>query len=214
MIELWGRKNAYNVQKASWMLAELELTYSHRDVGSRPGDLETPEFLALNPHARIPVLVDEGNVVWESNSIVRYLAARYSRGELWPESPWERACAERWMDWELSKLQEDFIALFWGYYRTPEAERDAAAIDAARARCAAHMLQLDRHLASQAYLAGDVFTMGDIPCAVCLYRYFNMGLDVERPVHLLEWYRRLGARPAYCSTVMVPFDELGGRIDY
>jgi glutathione S-transferase len=214
VIELWGRKNAYNVLKVTWMLAELDLAYTHHDVGSQPGELETPGFLALNPHARIPVLVDDGKVVWESNSIVRYLAASYSPGELWPESPWQRSQAERWMDWELSKLQEDFIALFWGYYRTPEAERDAVAIEAARSRCAAHMLQLDRHLAGQAYLAGDAFTMGDIPCGVCLYRYFNMGLEVDMPVYLLGWYRRLGERSAYRATVMAPFDELSGRTNF
>ena len=134
MIELWGRKNAYNVQKVSWTLAELGFDYSHRDVGSHPGDLESPEFLNLNPHARIPVLVDNGEVVWESNSIVRYLAARYCRGELWPETPLARSRAERWMDWELSKLQEGFIALFWGYYRRPAVERDRPAIEAARER--------------------------------------------------------------------------------
>ena len=214
MIELWGRSNAYNVQKALWILAELDLTFTHHNIGSQPGDLETPEFLALNPHARIPVLVDEGEVVWESNTIVRYLAAKYSCGYLWPEAPLERSHAERWMDWELTKLQEDFIALFWGYFRTPETERDPVAIGAARERCAAHMYQLDRQLAKQAYLGGDRFTMGDIPCAVCLYRYFNMGLEVEQPVHLLEWYRRLGERSAYRSVVMQPFDELSGRTQF
>ena len=214
MIELWGRKNAYNVLKVTWMLAELDIGYTHHDVGSRPGDLETPEFLALNPHARIPVLVDAGEVVWESNTIVRYLAAKYSPGNLWPESPLARSLAERWMDWELSKLQEDFIALFWGYFRTPQADRDPAAIEAARSRCVAHMNQLDRQLSGQAYLGGGAFSMGDIPCAVCLYRYFNMGLEVEQPAHLLDWYRRLGERPAYRATVMQPFDELGGRTQF
>ena len=118
------------------------------------------------------------------------------------------------MDWELSKLQEDFIALFWGYYRRPAVERDRPAIEAARKRCAGHMNQLDRQLADQPYLGGDVFTMGDIPCAVCLYRYFNLGLEVERPPHLLDWYHRLGERSAYRATVMQPFDELKGRTDF
>ena len=75
MIELWGRKNSYNVQKVLWTLAELNLEYSHHDVGSSEGELETAQFLAMNPHARIPVLVDNGSIIWESNSIVRYLSA-------------------------------------------------------------------------------------------------------------------------------------------
>ncbi len=214
MLELWGRKNAYNVQKALWVLAELELEYVYNDVGSTPGDLQTPEFLALNPHARIPLITDDGAVVWESNSIVRFLAARYGAGRLWPEDALERSYAERWMDWELSKLQPDFIDLFWGYYRTPPESRNQSAINAAQQRCAQHFELLDRHLEQQPYLAGESFTMGDIPCAVCLYRYFQMGLAVEQPEHVLQWYQRLSQRSAFANTIKTPFDELKGRLDY
>lgn len=214
MLELWGRKNAYNVQKVIWTLAELKLDYVHHDVGSKVGDLDSEEFLALNPHARIPVLRDKGSIIWESNSIVRYLAASYAAGTLWPEDALERSRADRWMDWELCKLQPDFIALFWGYYRTSPAVRNHQAITAAQQRCAQHFEQLERQLASRPYLAGDSFTMGDIPCAVCLYRYFNMGLEVDQPEHVLLWYQRLSRRNAFVNTVMTPFDELQGRLDY
>ena len=214
MIELWGRKNAYNVQKTSWMLAELGLEYAHHDLGSHPGDLESPEFLELNPHARIPVLVDDGAVIWESNTILRYLGAKYSAGDLWPLDPFERSRAERWMDWELTKLQESFISLFWNYYRTPEESRDRELIDRAGRACTEHLRQLDRHLAKQEFLAGDRLTVGDIPCAVCLYRYFNMGLDVESPANLDSWYQRLAEREPYRSNVMLPFDELRGRTSF
>ena len=114
MLELWGRNNAYNVQKVTWMLAELNLDYRHHDVGSGAGDLDQPEFVQLNPHRRIPVLVDGERVLWESNSILRYLATRYRPGELLPQDPWPRSLVERWMDWELGRLQVDFIDLFWG----------------------------------------------------------------------------------------------------
>lgn len=214
MLELWGRKNAYNVQKVTWMLAELGLDYQYHDVGSTPGDLETPEFLALNPHARIPLIRDDGGLVWESNTIVRYLAARHGASSLWPQDPLERSRAERWMDWELCKLQPDFISLFWGYYRTPEEARNKAAIEAARQRCAVHFEQLDRHLRQHPFLAGDNFSIGDIPCAVCLYRYFEMGLVVEQPQFVMQWYRRLSERAAYREVVMTSFDELQGRVEY
>ena len=214
MIELWGRKNAYNVQKALWMLAELDLGFEHHEIGSQPGDLETAEFLRLNPHARIPVLVDDDKVIWESNSIVRYLGAKYSAGDIWPQDPFERSKAERWMDWELAKLQEDFISLFWGYYRTPETARNEVEIEQARQRCAQHFQQLELQLEGQDFLAGDRLTVADIPCAVCLYRYFNMGLDVERPPRVESWYRRLAEREAYRLTVMQPFEELRGRTDF
>jgi len=214
MLELWGRKNAYNVQKAVWALAELQLDYVHHDVGSASGDLTSPQFLALNPHARIPVLTDNDAVVWESNTIVRYLAAAYGSASLWTGDALERSCAERWMDWELTKLQPDFIALFWGYYRTPLEARDQQAISAAQQRCAQHFELLDRHLQSQAFVAGETFSMGDIPVAVCLYRYFGMGLAVDQPQHLMQWYQRLARRKAFADTIMLPFDELKGRLDY
>lgn len=214
MIELWGRSNAYNVQKVLWTLAELKLAYEHHDVGSNPGDLETPQFIALNPHARIPVIRDKDAVVWESNSIIRYLAASYGSGILWPEAALERSYAERWMDWELARLQPDFIDLFWSYYRTPPGSHNQTAIEDARKRCALDFQQLDRHLEHQPYLVGESFTMGDIPCAVCLYRYFEMGLVVERPEHVMRWYRFLSERDAYKNTIMTAFDELKGRVDY
>ena len=214
MLELWGRKNAYNVLKVLWMLAELGLEYRHYDVGSRPGELETAEFLALNPHARIPVIRDAGNVVWESNTILRYLAASYEDAGLWFSNPAERAQAEGWMDWELCKLQPDFIELFWGFYRTPEAARDAARLQAAAARLAAHFRLLDQHLQRQPYLGGEHLSVGDIACGVCLYRYFEMGYDVERPEFVMQWYRRLSRRDAYRNSIMRPFDELYGRTDF
>jgi glutathione S-transferase len=214
MLELWGRKNAYNVQKVVWMLAELKLEYVHHDVGSTAGDLDSEGFLALNPHARIPVLRDKDAIIWESNTIVRYLAASYAAGTLWSEDALERSCAERWMDWELCKLQPDFIDLFWGYYRTPPESRNQQAIAMAQQRCARHFELLDRHLESRLFLTGDTFTMGDIPCAVCLYRYFHMGPDVDRPEHVLLWYERLSQRNAFADTIMIPFDELKGRLDF
>ena len=149
MIEVWGRGNAYNVQKVLWTLAELKLEYTQYELGSLPGELDTPEFLALNPHARIPVLRQEDAIVWESNSIIRYLSACHSHDGLWPDDVFQRSCAERWMDWELAKLQPDFIALFWGYYRTLPDARDQESIGAALMNCTAHFQQLDRQLEQQ-----------------------------------------------------------------
>ena len=214
MIELWGRKNAYNVQKVLWTLAELQLDYEHYDVGSNPDDLETVEFLALNPHARIPLLSYERQTIWESNTITRFLTALHSPGNLWPDSAFDRSCAERWMDWELSKLQNDFIDLFWGFYRTPEALRDLKIIDQSKDKCEAHLQQLELQLTSSLYLAGDLFTMADITCGSFLYRYQNMGMDLPLPHQVRQWYLRLTQREAFNQVVMVPFDELKGRSDF
>ena len=214
MLELWGRANAYNVMKPLWLLAEMGLEFRHHDVGSTPGELDSDEFLALNPHARVPVLRDADAVVWESNSVLRYLANRFEMNDLYPTDPLARSEVERWMDWELASLQPAFIDLFWGFYRTPPADRDAAAIEASRERCGDLFAQLDQRLETVDYLAGDAFSLADIACGVCLFRYFNMGVDVARPPALMAWYERLSERPAFRSSVMLPFDELRGRINF
>jgi len=214
MIELWGRSNAYNVQKPLWLIAELELEFKHHDIGSSAGELEAPEFLKLNPQARIPVLQHGAAIVWESNSILRYLANSFAASALYPEDPLQRSQVERWMDWELASLQPAFIDLFWGYYRTPPAGRDLKAIDTARRQCQLHFEALDRQLTTQAWLAGDYFSLADIACGVCLFRYFNMGLAVEEPPQVMRWYRHLSQRSAFRHTIMQPFDELEGRTEF
>jgi glutathione S-transferase len=104
--------------------------------------------------------------------------------------------------------------VFWGFYRTPEAERDMRAVAEKIALCAGHFTLLDRVLADRPYLGGDRLTLADIPAATALYRYF--GLDIERPAvpYVEAWYRRLTERPAYRRHVMVPFDDLRGRRDF
>jgi glutathione S-transferase len=211
MIEVWGRKNAYNVQKVIWTLHELKLDYLHHDVGSTPGDLETDEFLAINPHARIPVVLDQNEYIWESNTIIRYLSSVYGMKSLWIECPVLRTHAERWMDWEIATLQPDFIDLFWSYYRSPEMKRDTDKIANSQMRCELHLQKLNQHLHQQPYIAGEKFSMGDIPCATCLYRYFSMGLSVDKPKYILSWYNRLSERKAFQHSIMVPYIELKGR---
>ncbi|MBI3899137.1 MAG: glutathione S-transferase [Gammaproteobacteria bacterium] len=212
MIKIWGRRSAYNVQKVLWTVGEVGLAYEHIDAGGAAGGLDNPEFLAMNPHRRIPVVVDNGVVLWESNTIVRYLAATYGLGSLWLEDPARRSLADRWMDWELATLQPDFMALFWGFFRTPEAQRDNDAIERASGRCADHFRILDSHLSVNPYLAGTVFTMGDIPVATALYRYFEMDLPVPRFPNVQAWYQRLQERTAYRDHIAVPFEELRGRV--
>ena len=128
-----------------------------------------------------------GSIIWESNTIIRYLAAEYGAERLWPEQPLQRSYAERWMDWELATLQPDFIDLFWAHYRTPQSERKTESIERYLRRCSSHFNKLDQQLERQPYLAGESFSMGDIPCATSLFRYFEMGLEVEKPKYVLGW---------------------------
>jgi glutathione S-transferase len=214
MLELWGRPNAYNVQKTLWLLSELGLEFRHHDIGSNPGDLDTPEFLALNPHARVPVLKHGEAIVVESNTILRYLANSNGAIALYPLDALPRAQVERWMDWELATLQPAFYSLFWGFYRTPPASRNLPEIDAAGRRCRALFELLDRHLADGSYLAGDFFSLADIACGVFLYRYFEMGYPVDEPAQVMRWYRLLSQREAFQNTIALPFGELEGRLEY
>ncbi|MAE96014.1 MAG: glutathione S-transferase [Deltaproteobacteria bacterium] len=213
-MRLWGRRSAFNVQKALWTLGELGLSFEHVDAGGDAGGLDRPAFLAMNPHGRIPVLEDGDVVVWESHAIVRYLAARHAVGTLWPEDPAARSEADRWMDWSQTTLQPDFMALFWGYYRTPESQRNEQRIAAAAQSCAAHFEKLDAHLAGRRFVAGDSFTMGDVPAGTALHRYFEMGYLVPEPPHVRAWHARLAEREPFRTHVQRPFDELRGRLDF
>jgi glutathione S-transferase len=198
-----------------WLVGELQLEHRHIELGGQFGGLDTPEFLAMNPHGRVPVIEDRGTVVWESHAILRYLAARYGGKGLWSDDPGERSFADRWMDWSATTLQPAFLnGVFWGFYRTPEAQRDTRSVRRSVNQCARLFTLLDRHLADRVYMLGDALTLADIPAATNLYRYFN--LDIERPSvpNVEAWYRRLQDRTAYRQHVMVPFQELFGRLDY
>lgn len=209
MLTIWGRRNSFNVQKVMWLVGELGLEHRHVPLGGAFGGLDTPEFLALNPLGRIPVIDDDGTIVWESQAILRYLAARHGGGRFWPSDPAIRSYVDRWMDWSQSTLQPEFVnGVFLAYYRTPEAQRDWPAIRASVVRCAEHYKLLDRWLADKKFLLGDEFTLADIPAGTTLYRYFE--LDIERPSipNVEAWHARLRERPAYREHVMVPFADL------
>jgi glutathione S-transferase len=215
MLRVWGRRSSFNVQKVLWLVGELGLAYQHIPAGGRYGRLDEPTFRALNPHGRVPVLEDGDLEVWESHAILRYLAARYSQGIFWPDDARMRSHVDRWMDWSQTALQPAFlIGVFWGYYRTPEAQRDLPAIRRSLDLCAELLRLLDNVLADRVFLLGDKLSLADIPAGTSLYRYFE--LDIERPAlpNIEAWYRRLQQRPAYHEHVMIPFGELRGRLDY
>ncbi len=214
MLKIWGRRSAFNVQKALWTIGELDLAHEHINAGGDAGGLDAPEFLTMNPHGRVPVIDDDGLVVWESNTIIRYLGAKYGAGQLWDPDSGTRSLADRWLDWGLATAQRDFLDLFWGYYRTPEKQRNAAYVEERFKRCTANYRLLDRHLERNRYLAGDTFTMADIPTRTTLYRYFEMDIDRPEIPNVEAWYARLCERPAYREHVMLPFGDLYGRLAF
>ena len=213
-LKVWGRRSAFNVQKVLWLLDELDLEFEHVEIGGEFGGLDEPAFLKMNPHGRVPVVADGENVIWESHSILRYLAAEFGSKEIWPLSPVIRSESDRWMDWGLATFQPDFMRLFWGYYRTPEGRRDQRRIDSALQGCDAHFRLLDTHLASRPFLGGSEFSLADIPIGSSLYRYFEMGIEVPRHQHVDAWHARLSQRPAFQAQIAIPFDALRGRMDF
>jgi glutathione S-transferase len=210
MLKVWGRATSVNVQKVMWAVGEMGIAHERIDVGGRFGGLATPAYLAMNPNARIPTIEDDGVVVWESNAIIRYLAARYDEGGLWARDPGARAPADAWMDWMQTTLAPDFYGVFWAVVRTPAARQDRAAIKDLTERLTIHYVLLDRQLASHPYLLGDRFSLADIAVGVTLYRYFEM--EIARPAlsNLQAWYKRLRERPAFSDHVMISFEELRG----
>ncbi|KCB34109.1 glutathione S-transferase family protein [Bordetella hinzii] len=204
MLKIWGRLSSVNVQKVVWAVRELALPHTLTEAGGAFGGLDTPEYGRMNPNRRVPVIDDGGFVLWESNAIVRYLAARYGAGSLWPADPCVRADADRWMDWQTTEWQPALGPAFLGLIRTPEAQRDPAAIAAAVKRSAACALLLEQALQGRDFIAGSQFTMGDIPLGCAAHRWF--GLPIERPEtpNLAAWYRRLMMRPAVQGVLTLP----------
>lgn len=203
-LKIWGRHTSINVQKVLWTCDELGIGYERNDVGGAFGGLDTPEYLSMNPNGRIPVIDDGGFVLWESNSIVRYLAETRAPGILCPDSPRARADAERWMDWQLCHVLPGMITMFFGLVRTPPERRDVQAIEEARVKAEQSWRILDRHLLRRSFVTGDTFTFADIPVGTFAYRW--LALPIERPAlpHLQAWYQRLCRRPAYRKNVMLP----------
>ena len=203
MTTIFGRNTSSNVQKAMFAIAELRLPCTRVDIGGAFGGNKEPPYLAMNPNGLVPTLRDEdGFLLWESNAIVRYLAARYGAGTLEPSDPHTRALANQWMDWQLSVYGPAITPVFWGLIRTPPHARDHAAIDAGKTRTTAAVAILDVHFARNAYAAGDAFSMGDIPLAVMSYRYRE--LVPERPAfaNFERWYAAIASRPAFRDQVL------------
>jgi glutathione S-transferase len=121
VLTIWGRTTSINTQKVLWTAAELGLPFERRDAGGPFGGLDSDDYRRLNPNGRIPTAVDDGAVLWESNAIVRYLAARYGDGALWIDDPLERALAEPWMDWQHTTLLDDMRTVFVGMADIPAA---------------------------------------------------------------------------------------------
>lgn len=204
MLVIWGRDNSVNVQKVLWCCEEAGIAYKRIDAGMNFGVVNTPEYRALNPNGVVPTIDDDGFILWESNTIVRYLAATHARGSLWPEEARARARADQWMDWQNSTFWPVIRPLFMGLIRTEPARRDPQALETHRLATLKQVEIVDAHLRTHAYMGGDAFTMGDIALGCGIWRW--MGMPIERPAlpHLQRWFDALAQRPAFRKVVMQP----------
>ncbi|WP_447761032.1 glutathione S-transferase family protein [Pseudomonas moraviensis] len=203
MLKIWGRKNSSNVRKPLWAAEELGLAYEAIDAGGAFGVVDTPEYRAMNPNGRVPVIEDDGFVLWESNAIVRYLLAKHAPDSAWyPADAQARATADKWMDWATSSFAGPFRTVFWGVLRTPSEKQDWKAINAAIKECDELLNMADHALISQPYLSGNDIGMGDIPLGSFIYAWFEMPIERAPQPHLQAWYERLKQRAAYQTAVM------------
>ncbi|ONG53219.1 hypothetical protein BKE38_12865 [Pseudoroseomonas deserti] len=201
---LWGRPNSSNVMKVMWLCTELGLAHERRDAGGAFGLTQEPAFRAMNPNSLVPVWQeDDGWALWESNAILRHLAATRPGGEaLYPGDARARADIERWMDWQLAHLSAPMTTIFFTHVRIPEAERDWPATEAARVKAAALWTMVDRQLEGRDFLTGG-FSLADMALGIFAHRWF--ALPIERPdlPNLRAWYDRLRQRPGY-APVLAP----------
>jgi glutathione S-transferase len=197
MLKVWGRKTSSNVQKVMWAIGDLGLAHERVDIGGSFGGNKEGPYLTMNPNGLVPTLEDGDVMIWESNSIVRYLATKYGAGTLEPADLKSRALASQWMDWQLSVVGPAIFGAFWGLIRTPPEKRDAAAIAASQQKTTEAMKIFDANLSTHAYAAGDSFSMGDIPVGIMVYRFRQLVPNRPPLPNLERWYAQIEKRPGF-----------------
>jgi len=205
-LKIWGRANSVNVQKVLWCLSELDLAYERIDAGMAFGKNREPDYLAMNPNGRVPTLVDGDFVLWESNSIMRYLAMAYGKGSaIYPEAPKRRAGVDRWLDWTLSTVQPVDRPVFWALVRTPPAQRDMAAIQKDVDAEAEVWRIADAELAGRRFIEGDDFTLADIAVGAYARRWLGVeGVSKPKLSHLDRWFAQFTERPGFRQFIAPP----------
>lgn len=207
VLRVYGRRNSVNVQKVLWCCGELGLDIRNVDLGGRFGGTREPGYLALNPNGLVPTVEEpDGFALWESNAIVRYLAEQYGTAPFFPSETRRRALAGQWMDWAstLVMSRPNMPTVYTAMVRTAPEARDTEALQRGLEALSAAWGVLDAHLAGSAHVAGDGFSMGDIPLGALAYRWY--GMDIERPEtpHLRRWLDGIEARPAFQAHIAGP----------
>jgi glutathione S-transferase len=204
MLKIWGRATSSNVQKVLWCCGELGIPFERVDVGGPFGGNQDPEYLALNPNGLVPTVQDGELVLWESNTICRYLAATRQGERLYPAAPAGRALVERWMDWQLSTVGPPMGALLFGLIRTRPEQRDQAAIEAARRKALVAWTIVEDALEGRSFLAGSELSLAEIVMGTLVYRWHAFPLERPPLKNLKSWYERMRERPTFKTYIEIP----------
>jgi glutathione S-transferase len=205
-LRIWGRANSVNVQKVLWCLSELDLAYQRIDAGMAFGRNRDADYLAMNPNGRVPTVIDGEFVLWESNSIMRYLVLAYAPASpIYPQAPKRRAGVDRWLDWTLSTVQPVDRPVFWALVRTPVEQRDMAAIQKDADAEAEVWRIADAQLATRRFIEGDDFTLADIALGTYARRWFGVeGVSKPTLPRLERWFAQFAGRPGFKQFVAPP----------
>jgi glutathione S-transferase len=164
----------------------------------------TPEYKAMNPNGLVPTIDEDGFILWESHAIVRYFSRKHGSGTLFPHDARVAADADRWMEWSSTTMWLNLRPVFWNLIRTPPEKRNMGEVADCTAKLGANLAMVDAQLAKRAHIAGESFSMGDIPLGVAAYRWFNMPIERIALPHFERWYRAICERPAFKQHCMLP----------
>lgn len=203
-LTIWGRPNSLNVHKVLWLATELGLQFEHIPAGQQYGLIKDEAFLAINPNGLIPVIQDGDTVLWESNTILRYLTEVYGKDSFWIADPQLRFTAEKWIDWYTTTVLPVFGVVFFNLVRQPEDKRDLHAVKIAAEKLEKILDIANTTLKKQPYLSGQNFGVADIPLALAINHWFNLTLERHHDhSHLKAWIERIRARPHFLKIATV-----------
>lgn len=198
MLRIYGYAESINVRKVLWTCAELDLPFEREDWAGPFRPTSDPAFLALNPVGMVPVIDDDGVIVWESNAIIRYLAATRGRSDLLPTHPRDRARIEMWMDWQASDFNNSWRVAFQGLVRNNPDYQDATAIERSNDTFARMVAVIDAQLnKAGGYICGPAFSLADIPIGLSIHRWRSIPTDKPRLDNIDRYYDRLCERPGF-----------------
>jgi glutathione S-transferase len=204
MLTIWGRSSSSNVQKVLWTCEELGLPFERLDAGREFGQVDQDWYALMNPNRLVPTVRDGELVLWESNTIMRYLANRYGGEALYPSGAGARALVERWMDWQLSTLAPAIGPVFWALVRPSPGGPDQAQLAALVDKLTRTWTLLDRELAHHPYVAGDRLSLADIAMGNSIRRWYAFAIERPDLPNLAAWHDRLAARPGFQAHLMGP----------